>query len=94
MVVDDGLATGATARAALHVLRTAGARRLVLAVPVAPADALESLRADADEVVAVVTPEPFRSVSGAYDDFSATSEQEVLELLRAQPLPDRGRPSR
>jgi putative phosphoribosyl transferase len=83
VVVDDGLATGATARAALQVLRTAGARRLVLAVPVAPADALADLRPDADEVVAVVTPARFGSVSAAYDDFSPTSEQEVLRLLDA-----------
>ena len=83
VVVDDGLATGATARAALQVLRTAGARHLVLAVPVAPADALAGLRPDADEVVAVLTPDRFRSVSAAYDDFSPTSEQEVLRLLHA-----------
>lgn len=83
VVVDDGLATGATARAALQVLRAAGAGRRVLAVPVGPAEALADMRTDAEEVVAVLSPAAFGSVSGSYDDFSPTSEQEVLELLRA-----------
>ena len=82
VVVDDGVATGATARAALQVLRAAGARRRVLAVPVAPAETVHELRRDADEVVTVLVPSPFRSVSASYDDFSPTSEQEVLALLQ------------
>jgi putative phosphoribosyl transferase len=84
VVVDDGLATGATARAALQVLRAAGAGRRVLAVPVAPLEAVAELRPDADEVVAVLTPARFGSVSGAYDDFSPTAESEVVALLHAQ----------
>ena len=83
VVVDDGLATGATARAALQVLRAAGAGRVVLAVPVAPSDTLADLRQHADEVVAVLTPHRFRSVSTWYDDFTPTSEQEVVALLQA-----------
>ena len=81
LVVDDGLATGATARAALQVLRASGARRVVLAVPVAPAQAIAELRRDADEVVALQAPRRFRSVSAYYDDFSPTSEEEVVALL-------------
>lgn len=87
VVVDDGLATGSTARAAVQVLRAAGARRIVLAVPVAPADALGGLRHDADEVVAVLAPHHFRSVSTWYRDFSPTSEQEVVSLLHAGSQP-------
>lgn len=87
VVVDDGLATGATARAALQVLRAAGASRIVLAVPVAPAETVAELRREADEVVAVVAPRHFRSVSTWYDDFSPTSEQEVVRLLDAGPRP-------
>ncbi|CAA9342222.1 MAG: Protein-L-isoaspartate O-methyltransferase [uncultured Frankineae bacterium] len=83
VVVDDGLATGATARAALQVLRASGAGRLVLAVPVAPADTVEALLRDADEVVTVLAPERFGSVSAYYEDFTATPESEVLRLLHA-----------
>ncbi len=79
VVVDDGLATGSTARAACAVLRAAGTARVVLAVPVAPAGlAFE----DADELVVVRSPEPFGSVGRWYEDFTPTSEQEVVDLLR------------
>jgi putative phosphoribosyl transferase len=79
VVVDDGLATGSTARAACAVLRAAGARRVVLAVPVAPAG---SRVEQADELVVVRAPEPFGAVGRWYADFAATSEQEVVDLLR------------
>ena len=79
VVVDDGLATGSTARAACAVLRAAGAGRVVLAVPVAPAGTGVE---DADELVVVRSPEPFAAVGRWYDDFTATSEQEVVDLLR------------
>ena len=62
ILVDDGLATGGTARAAIHVAREQGASRVILAVPVAPPDSLQSLAADADEVVALYTPSDFRSL--------------------------------
>jgi len=83
VIVDDGLATGGTARAAVHVARARGAERVILAVPVAPAETVAALRADADEVVAIETPEPFFAIGGWYSDFSPTSDTEVVELLRA-----------
>lgn len=83
VIVDDGLATGGTARAAVRVARARGAERVVLAVPVAPPETVATLRADADDVVAVDTPEPFFAIGGWYSDFSPTSDTEVVELLRA-----------
>lgn len=79
VVVDDGLATGSTARAACAVLRAAGAARIVLAVPVAPAGVVVD---EADELVVVRSPDPFGAVGRWYVDFTATSEQEVVDLLR------------
>ncbi len=79
VVVDDGLATGSTARAACAVLRAAGAARVVLAVPVAPAGLHVE---DVDELVVVRCPEPFGAVGRWYADFSPTPEQRVVELLR------------
>jgi putative phosphoribosyl transferase len=81
IVVDDGIATGATARAACRVARAQGAARVVLAVPVAPPDAAEALRQDADEVVCLSTPPEFSAVGEWYEDFSQTSDAEVVELL-------------
>jgi putative phosphoribosyl transferase len=81
VVVDDGLATGGTARAAVQVARARGADRVILAVPVAPPETVAVLRRDADDVVAVETPEPFFAIGGWYADFSPTSDDEVIELL-------------
>ena len=81
VIVDDGLATGGTARAAVQVARARGADRVILAVPVAPPDTVAALRRDADDVVAVETPEPFFAIGGWYADFSPTSDDEVVELL-------------
>jgi len=81
ILVDDGLATGATMRAAVAALRHAGAEKIVVAVPVAAPDICESFRDLADEVVCVVTPEPFHAVGLWYQDFSPTTDQEVSELL-------------
>ncbi|HEX2136296.1 MAG TPA: phosphoribosyltransferase [Microvirga sp.] len=81
IVVDDGIATGGTVRAALKGLARARPARLVLAVPVAPADTLERLRAEADDVVCLMTPEPFYAVGEHYDDFTQTSDREVIRLL-------------
>lgn len=82
ILVDDGLATGATMRAGLIALRMKQPLRLVAAVPVAPAVTCQELRAIADEVVCLATPEPFYGVGLWYDDFSPTSDAEVRELLR------------
>jgi putative phosphoribosyl transferase len=82
LIVDDGIATGSTARAACHVARAHGAAKVVLAVPVAPAHAPRDF-ADADEFVAYTTPEPFFGVGQFYADFSPTSDEDVETLLAA-----------
>jgi putative phosphoribosyl transferase len=81
IVVDDGLATGATARAALRSLRTAQAEHLVLAVPVAPPSSATSMRAVADQVVILATPSRFSSVGEWYMAFGQLSDADVLALL-------------
>jgi putative phosphoribosyl transferase len=81
IVVDDGIATGGTVRAALQVARAHGAARIVLAVPVAPADTLAELAADADDIVCLETPANFYAIGQWYDDFSQTPDDEVRSLL-------------
>jgi predicted phosphoribosyltransferase len=83
VIVDDGVATGATASAACAVARHAGAARVVLATPVAPPDVVKTLRAHADEVVVVLTPSGFRAVGQWYGDFDPTPDEEVTRLLGA-----------
>jgi putative phosphoribosyl transferase len=85
IIVDDGLATGATARAACEVVRRFGPRRIVVAVPVAPPDTVAALREPSDEVICVATPEPFFAVGQWYDDFNQVSDNEVRTLLEAAP---------
>jgi putative phosphoribosyl transferase len=81
ILVDDGIATGFTARAAITVLRREGARRVVLAVPVAPPETVEELRRVADEVVCLQTPTWFLGIGAFYEDFTQTSDEEVRRLL-------------
>jgi len=81
IVVDDGFATGGTARAALRVARAHGARRLVLAVPVAPSDTLRALADEADEIVALLVPDRLFAIGEWYADFGQTSDEEVVDLL-------------
>jgi putative phosphoribosyl transferase len=81
IIVDDGLATGSTARAAIQVARAHGARRVVLAVPVAPQDTVDDLATVADDVVCVASPRPFTSIGQWYRDFRQTSDEEVSRLL-------------
>ncbi|MDK1493999.1 phosphoribosyltransferase [Sinorhizobium sp. 7-81] len=81
IVVDDGVATGGTVKVALKALRKAGTGKIILAVPVAAGDALEQLEAEADEVVCLQTPDPFRAVGIHYIDFDQTSDDEVIRLL-------------
>lgn len=83
IVVDDGLATGATMEAAVLALRPQRPARVVVAVPVAARETRDRLRTLADQVVCVATPEPFRAVGEWYDDFSETSDAEVRSLLTA-----------
>ncbi len=81
VVVDDGIATGATARAACLMARAQGAARVVLAVPVAPPEWTERMGDAADEYVCVATPEQFQAVGQFYADFSETSDAEVIAAL-------------
>jgi len=81
VVVDDGVATGGTAAAALRWARGKGARRVILAVPVAPREAIRRLEQEADEVRALATPEPFYAVGQWYESFPQVSDQRVVELL-------------
>ncbi len=81
VLVDDGLATGSTARAAIEVARRRGAAEVVLAVPVAPDSTVAELRHIADQVICLQTPRWFGSVGSYYDDFEQTSDEEVARLL-------------
>jgi len=82
IIVDDGIATGGTIKAALKAVRKAHPTRLVLAVPVAPRESIAELRAECDEVVCLAQPDPFHAVGAHYADFTQTSDDEVVELLR------------
>lgn len=81
ILVDDGIATGATMRAALRALRAADPARLVVAVPVAPPETVRELQAEADEVVCLLAPRQFGAVGAFYEDFGQTSDEEVVALL-------------
>lgn len=81
VIVDDGIATGATAAAAIRLVRSAGAARAILAVPVAPPDAVERLGKEADEVVALETPWDFRAVGEWYEAFGQTTDEEVVRAM-------------
>jgi len=94
LLVDDGLATGASMRAAVAAVRAAAAARTVVAVPVGSRQAVAELAGLADEVVCPATPEPFRSVGDWYAGFDQTGDDEVRELLRPRPDPGPGGASR
>ena len=81
MLVDDGLATGATMRAAARAVRQRQPARLIIAVPVAAESTCREMRTEADEVVCAFTPEPFFGVGQFYEDFSQTTDEEVRALL-------------
>lgn len=83
VVVDDGIATGTTVRAALQALRRRRPKRLVLAVPVAPHDTLQRLAAEVDDIVCLSEPDPFHAVGMHYLDFHQVSDEEVLDALDA-----------
>ena len=86
IIIDDGIATGSTARAACQVARAQGATWIVLAVPVAPPDWVDRLSTGTDELVCLDTPRSFRSVGEFYVDFSPTTDDEVVECLAAGQL--------
>ncbi len=81
ILVDDGIATGGSIRAALRGVRRLGSKKVVLAVPVAPSDTIASLRPEADQIVCLDSPEFFFAIGEFYEDFSQTSDEEVIELL-------------
>jgi predicted phosphoribosyltransferase len=83
ILVDDGLATGSTMRAAVAGLRQRGARRIVVGVPIASPDTCEDLAREVDDIVCAATPEPFVAVGLWYENFEQTSDEEVRQLLEA-----------
>lgn len=89
IVIDDGVATGATTRAALRATRARKPKKLVLAVPVAPTDSLAALRADADDVVCLENYEFFGAIGFYYADFRQISDEEVIDIFKRFPLPGR-----
>jgi len=91
ILVDDGLATGSSMRAAIQALRALGPARIVVAVPAAPESTCQELAAEVDEVVCATTPSPFFAVGASYYDFTQTTDDEVRELLQAASA---ARPSR
>jgi predicted phosphoribosyltransferase len=92
ILVDDGIATGASVRAALTALRQRRPRALILAVPVAPADTIAALRPEVDEVICLRMPEPFMAIGLHYRDFHQLSDADVVRTLaRARATPPAGR---
>ncbi len=89
IVVDDGIATGATTRAALEAVRLRKPSKLVLAVPVAPTDTLKKLAGEADEIVCLEDYEEFGAIGFFYSDFRQVSDDEVIELLASHPVEDK-----
>ena len=81
IVIDDGIATGATVRAGLQALRQQGPAHLVLAVPVAPPETIRALQHEVDEIVCLHAPANFMAVGRFYSDFNQTTDEEVVELL-------------
>lgn len=93
ILVDDGIATGATMSAAVAAVRSRQPEELIVAIPVAPPDSVARLRKQADQVIALITPEPFYAIGPWYRDFSQTEDDEVRELLaRAWHIPSIGQP--
>jgi predicted phosphoribosyltransferase len=98
ILVDDGLATGATMRAAANALREQRPARIIIAVPIAAPETCDEFRAEVDEIICAITPEPFYAVGMWYEDFSQTTDDQVHELLaraeRVQPALAREQASR
>ncbi|HEY7747357.1 MAG TPA: phosphoribosyltransferase [Aestuariivirgaceae bacterium] len=94
ILVDDGLATGSSMQAAIKALRELAPARIIVAVPTAPKDTCESLRAEADEVICDITPEPFFGVGLWYADFSQATDDEVRTLLAEAAESPPSRPNR
>ncbi|NWF62351.1 MAG: phosphoribosyltransferase [Fischerella sp.] len=84
ILIDDGIATGSTMRAAIAILRQQQPQRIIVAVPVAPLETYRELQAEVDEVVCLLTPEPMNAIGLWYENFSQTTDEEVRELLAKQ----------
>lgn len=84
IVVDDGIATGSTMKAALQALGHAGARQRILATPIAPSSVLQELAQEAEEIVCLASPEEFYSVGEFYENFDQLTDQEVIDLLEPE----------
>jgi putative phosphoribosyl transferase len=84
IIIDDGVATGATIRAAIHSVRRRRPASIVVATPVGPMETVGKLREDADDVVCLSTPEPFYAIGHFYRDFSQVSDEEVVRILRSR----------
>jgi len=82
ILVDDGIATGVTMRAAIASVRAQGAKKIIVATPVSSREALKKMKKEADEVVCVTTPEAFWGVGAFYDLFDQTEDEEVIELMK------------
>lgn len=87
IVVDDGIATGYTMKAALASVRNRGAATLTVAIPVGPPSTIKELKHQADNIVCLYTPEYFQAIGQFYSDFSQTTDEEVIELLKKQKSP-------
>lgn len=87
IVVDDGIATGYTMKAALASVRNRGAATLTVAIPVGPPSTIKELKHQADNIVCLYTPEYFQAIGQFYSDFSQTTDEEVIELLKKQKNP-------
>ncbi|MCX7595008.1 MAG: phosphoribosyltransferase family protein, partial [Fischerella sp.] len=84
ILIDDGIATGSTMRAAIAILRQQQPQSIIVAVPVAPPETYRELQAEVDEVVCLLTPEPMNAIGLWYENFSQTTDEEVRELLAKQ----------
>ena len=91
IVVDDGLATGATARVALEIARTRGAEKIIVAIPVSPPETIAELKGLAVKVISLQVPLGFLAVGEWYDDFTQTTDDEVTSLLRRSSIKETGR---
>ena len=87
LLVDDGIATGATMRAAITSVRSRGAKTIVVAVPVAPSEALDEIRSEVDDLICLSAPELFLGVGGFYGEFAQTEDQEVIDLMAQSKQP-------
>jgi putative phosphoribosyl transferase len=93
IIVDDGIATGSTMKAALASVKSRGAKTVTVAVPVAPPSTIKELKKQADRVVCLYTPEYFQAIGQFYTDFTQTTDEEVIQLLKQRKQKNRKKPA-